>query len=148
MSPFRPDEVNLRQRFARPTFLTGDVPAGQPTAPGAQIQLARHTLGTDDLGRDVMTRAMDGGRTTLGTGLVVATFGVILAVVAGTIAGLSRELWEFLGDLIGAFWAALPDVAILMLFAKLIGPLPIVLFILLLVGRLHGERVIRFASAT
>jgi len=44
-----------------------------------------HPLGTDELGRDLLLRLLEGGRVSLGIGLVVA----VAAAVIGTLVGLS-----------------------------------------------------------
>src|SRR3954447_22851265 len=71
LTPYAPDQVNLRERFAKPSFVMVAAAAGQPntynidafSAASAERPLKfGHPLGTDDLGRDTMTRAMFGGR--------------------------------------------------------------------------------------
>jgi peptide/nickel transport system permease protein len=89
---------------------------------------------------------MFGGRTSLGTALVVAFFAVVLAAIISALAGLAQGFWDFIADPIGSFLAALPDVAILMIFSKVVGGLPMAVLILVVLGRLYGERVIRFAT--
>src|SRR5207302_1823012 len=46
-----------------------------------------HPLGTDDLGRDTMTRAMFGGRVSLGIGFVVAALAVSFGATFGAVSG-------------------------------------------------------------
>src|SRR5438045_2840581 len=46
-----------------------------------------HWFGTDELGRDVMTRLMYAGRVSLTVGLLVAIFSSIIGVTIGSIAG-------------------------------------------------------------
>jgi len=46
---------------------------------------ATHPLGTDDLGRDLLLRLLEGGRVSLGIGIVVA----VAAAVIGTLIGLT-----------------------------------------------------------
>lgn len=48
---------------------------------------AEHWLGTDDAGRDILTRLMYGGRVSLTIGLVVVLLETILGVILGGIAG-------------------------------------------------------------
>ncbi|MBV9736327.1 MAG: ABC transporter permease [Acidisphaera sp.] len=64
LAPFGPDAIDYR------AMLQGPSPA--------------HLLGTDDLGRDVFTRLLYGGRLSLGVGVA----SVVLAVVAGVPIGL------------------------------------------------------------
>lgn len=48
---------------------------------------SRHWLGTDELGRDILTRLMYGGRISLTIGLVVILLETIIGVVLGGLAG-------------------------------------------------------------
>ena len=52
---------------------------------------AAHPLGTDDLGRDLLARLLDGGRVSIVVGLtaavIAATIGSVLGVVAGYFGG-------------------------------------------------------------
>jgi peptide/nickel transport system permease protein len=47
-------------------------------------------LGTDELGRDVWSRLLHGGRTSLGAGFLAAGLSVGIGLLAGAAAGLSR----------------------------------------------------------
>jgi peptide/nickel transport system permease protein len=47
----------------------------------------RHLLGTDDLGRDVLTRLLFGGRVSIMIGVLAAVFGTLLGTGVGTAAG-------------------------------------------------------------
>ncbi|MCR8644534.1 ABC transporter permease [Paenibacillus sp. N1-5-1-14] len=65
-----------------------------PYDPAAQDLLARlkapssaHWLGTDDLGRDVLSRVLYGGRVSLAVGIFAVVFNVIIGIVVGSIAG-------------------------------------------------------------
>jgi ABC-type dipeptide/oligopeptide/nickel transport system permease subunit len=51
---------------------------------------ARFLLGTDELGRDIWSRLLHGGRVSLGAGLAAASLSVGLGLLAGALAGLSR----------------------------------------------------------
>ncbi|WP_415854999.1 ABC transporter permease [Sinomonas sp. G460-2] len=48
---------------------------------------ADHPLGTDNLGRDLLARVLDGARTSLGAGAVVVVAGAVLGSVTGLLAG-------------------------------------------------------------
>ncbi len=51
-----------------------------------------HPLGTDELGRDLLTRLLYGGRVSLGVGLVAAIFSAIIGTAIGLVAGYSGGL--------------------------------------------------------
>mgnify|MGYP000672283239 CR=1 FL=1 len=60
------------------------------TSPRAMLQppSAEHWLGTDDLGRDVLSRLLYAGRVSLGLALSVALTSVAIGALAGGLAGL------------------------------------------------------------
>lgn len=66
IAPFDPDAIS-RDRLVPPS--------------------AEHLLGTDELGRDVLSRVIHGTRTTLLVGLGAATLGVAFGALLGSIAG-------------------------------------------------------------
>lgn len=51
-------------------------------APGLQ-----HLMGTDDLGRDLFTRVLYGGRVSILIGLLAALFGTVIGTLVGALAG-------------------------------------------------------------
>jgi peptide/nickel transport system permease protein len=62
-----PGLVDLRQRLAAPSLL--------------------HPLGTDELGRDMLLRLLEGGRVSLAVGLTAALASAVLGTAVGLIAG-------------------------------------------------------------
>lgn len=54
---------------------------------GASAPGARHWLGTDTLGRDLLVRMLNGGRVSLGVGLCATFVALSIGVVYGAIAG-------------------------------------------------------------
>src|SRR5262245_13904390 len=54
---------------------------------GRQAPSPRHWMGTDDLGRDVLTRLLYGGRVSLSIGVLAAALGASLGTAVGALAG-------------------------------------------------------------
>lgn len=52
-----------------------------------------HLLGTDDVGRDILSRLMYGARLSLLVGCLVVVLSLILGVVLGLVAGYFGEWW-------------------------------------------------------
>ena len=96
LTPYSPDQVNLRERFAKPSVLMVQGDAARPhlynldAVNGATAEHGLkfgHPLGTDDLGRDTMTRAMYGGRVSLAIGFLVSLISVTMGVMLGSLSG-------------------------------------------------------------
>jgi len=62
-------------------------PAEQRAAAAVQAPSARHLMGTDNFGRDVLSRALWGGRVSQLIGLLSMTVSVTVGVVIGALAG-------------------------------------------------------------
>jgi peptide/nickel transport system permease protein len=89
-----------------PLLATHD-PGAQNLALRLQPPSAAHWLGTDELGRDVWSRLLHGGRITLGmvvaVVLLVAPFGLIVGCVAGYAGGTLDRLLMRVTDIFLAF---------------------------------------------
>jgi peptide/nickel transport system permease protein len=86
-----------------------------------QDSSAKYLLGTDHLGRDVLSRVMMGAQTSIAVGLVAVSLGMALGVVLGAWAaargGWVDELLSRSSDLVFAF----PAVLIAILIASVLG---------------------------
>jgi peptide/nickel transport system permease protein len=131
VTPYQPDQVNLRERFARPSVIMVAAAAGQPNlynldawnAKGEERPLKfGHPMGTDDLGRDTATRAMFGGRVSLGIGFTVAflsiAFGATFGAISGYMGGWADNVMMRMSDV----EHSLPDLPILMVLSKIFPP--------------------------
>lgn len=52
-----------------------------------QFPSAEHWFGTDDLGRDLLTRVLYGGRYSLSIGIIAILASLVMGVIVGTVAG-------------------------------------------------------------
>ena len=104
-----------------------------------------HLFGTDELGRDVFTRTLLGGRialqVTLISTIVAITWGGLLGIIVGYVGGLLDNIVMRLVDAI----LALPDLLILLLVVSLFGSSNSILVMAL--SFLSGLGVIRIARA-
>jgi peptide/nickel transport system permease protein len=124
--PYTPSELNTGGMLAPPS--------------------AAHWLGTDELGRDVLSRTLTGGR----VAIVVTLAATVLAVVWGGLAGIllgfaGGWLDESLMRLVDAF-LVIPEMLFLLLIASMLGTETVV-FILSL-GFLYGIVIIRMSRAS
>lgn len=92
--------------LAAPLLATHD-PAVQSLRERLQPGGATHWLGTDELGRDVYSRLLYGGRVTLGMVvaivLLVAPFGLLVGAVAGYAGGITDRIMMRITDIFLAF---------------------------------------------
>ncbi len=83
---------------------------------------AQHPLGCDPLGRDILTRLLEGGRVSLLVGVMVAlcttVLGLIVGLVAGYVGGLTDSLLMRVTDTL----LAMPTFFIVLAAAALLGP--------------------------
>ncbi|ABM59824.1 D,D-dipeptide ABC transporter permease [Verminephrobacter eiseniae] len=97
-----PDRIDLRSRLAAPS--------------------AAHWFGTDEVGRDIFTRVLHGGRISVGIGffvvLVSATLGSILGGLSGVIGGKMDTAIMRLMDIV----LSVPSLVLTMALAAALGP--------------------------
>jgi len=109
LSPFSYEEQNLDNAFAPPN--------------------AVHWFGTDQLGRDLLVRLLNGGRISLGVGLsatlVALTIGIVYGAVAGYVGGKADAFMMRLVDII----YALPFTIFVILLMVFFGRNIILLFV-------------------
>ena len=70
IAPYDPSDINVKAILLAPSF--------------------EHWMGTDGLGRDVLTRMLYGGRISLLVGLVAVGISTIIGIILGAIAGYYR----------------------------------------------------------
>jgi peptide/nickel transport system permease protein len=102
VAPYGFAETNLRQRLVGST--------------------AAHWLGTDHLGRDVLTRLIYGARVSLYVGFGAIVLGSVLATALGILSGYAGgrlDLWLQRG--VDA-WMAFPPLLLLLSIMSLVGP--------------------------
>jgi peptide/nickel transport system permease protein len=80
-----------------------------------------HLFGTDDLGRDVLTRVMYAGRLSLFVGLLVTVVASVLGTVLGLLAGFFRRLDAPVSRFIDALMA-FPDILLAIALMAAFGP--------------------------
>lgn len=97
--------------YAAQDLMNGNAPPGWP-----------HLLGTDQFGRDVLSRVIHGARTSLSvsaTAIAISiTVGMTLGAAAGYFGGLFERAVMTVVDLTWSF----PDILIALIFVAIIGP--------------------------
>ncbi|MBL8289999.1 MAG: ABC transporter permease [Rubrivivax sp.] len=76
---------------------------------------ARHPMGTDDLGRDILARMLYGGRISLAVGLAAMLMAITVGVVIGAIAGMARGWVDAVLMWVTDLFLSLPQLPVLLL---------------------------------
>jgi oligopeptide transport system permease protein len=86
-----------------------------------QTPSATHWMGTDGLGRDLLTRVLYGARVSLAVGLGTALISLLLGTTYGLLAGFKGGNWDHLMMRIVDIFYGLPDMLIFILLSLLFG---------------------------
>lgn len=102
LTPYTPEQIDL-----------GAV--RQPPSPA-------HLLGTDSIGRDVLTRLLHGGRVSLAVGLSAAVIAVTVGTIVGVVAGWAGGWVDALITRVIDGFLVLPAVLVAIVLAGVLGP--------------------------
>jgi peptide/nickel transport system permease protein len=94
-----------------------DVQNKRLSAPGGE-----HWWGTDQLGRDIFSRVLYGGRISLPAGLIAVVFATGVGTIIGAVAGYSGGLWDEGLMRITEIFMAFPTIILAMAIAAALGP--------------------------
>ncbi|WP_404810042.1 nickel transporter permease [Metabacillus halosaccharovorans] len=82
----------------------------------------QHPLGTDQLGRDVLTRLLLGGQQTIGYSLLALVVALIIGVPFGLISGYKRGIADKIFMRIADGFLSFPDTIVAIVLSGLMGP--------------------------
>jgi peptide/nickel transport system permease protein len=102
VSPFDPAQVEMGKRL-------------QPIN-------AEHLLGTDHLGRDILSRILSGAQTTVGTSLLVLGITILIGLPIGLFAGYIGGVIDRLIMRVSDTFLAFPDYIVAIVLSGLLGP--------------------------
>jgi peptide/nickel transport system permease protein len=108
LAPHDPVLGNLRHRHRPPAWLAGGD--------------ASHLLGTDHLGRDVLSRLLFGARISLLVGFTAAVVAGALGTAVGIVSGYCGRWVDQLVMRVVDAWIALPAISFAIFLAVLLGP--------------------------
>ena len=80
-----------------------------------------HLLGTDELGRDVLSRILHGGVAAIEGAVICVAIAAALGVTFGLIAGFAGGLAELLGSFLSDVLQTMPGVIVMLLALSLLG---------------------------
>lgn len=88
-------------------------------------------LGTDDRGRDVLSRLIYGFRLSILFGLALTIVGVSVGIISGSLMGFFGGKFDLVSQRLIEIWSAMPELYLLIIFASIFNPSIWLLIILL-----------------
>ena len=124
LTPYGSDALDLTHRRASPSFV--------------------HLFGTDELGRDLLTRVMFGARVSLAIGLISACLSVTIGTAVGAVAGYTRGWVDDVLMRATDAMLCIPRLPLLMMLAAIVHPtVPVLVLMVGFVGWMETARVVR-----
>ena len=124
LAPYDPNVINMEKVLQSPS--------------------GTHILGTDDLGRDVLSRMIYGTRISLSIGFIAVAIATIIGIILGSIAGYYGKLVDSLIMRMVDIMLSVPTFFLLLTVLAIIGPsIWIVMFVIGLTGWMSIARLIR-----
>ena len=107
---------------------------------------ARYLLGTDQLGRDFLSRLIYGARLSIVVGLAATALNVVVAVLIGGISGFFGGKLDLAVQRFVDAWMAFPGLLLLLTIMSIVGRgVPQIILVLGISGGIGGSRVVRSA---
>ncbi len=126
LAPYPFDEMHLRDRMT-----------------GSSVQ---YLLGTDHMGRDLLSRLIHGARVSMLVGLAATTLNVLVATLIGVISGFLGGKVDLAVQRFVDAWMAFPGLLVLLTIMSLVGEgLLQIIVVLGITGGISGSRVVRGA---
>lgn len=110
------------------SVLTGHDPINVNTIERLQPPSGTHLLGTDELGRDVLSRILYGARISVGIGLMVVLLTTLFGVLIGLVSGYFPKIDNFVMRVLDGLMA-FPDIIIAVTLAAVWGSGKLVIII-------------------
>ena len=101
LAPYDPNHMDYANLYARPN--------------------AQHLLGCDNLGRDILSRILHGGRYSLSLGVIAAAIGLVLGTFFGCIVGYAGKEVDNIAMRICDIWSSIPAMLLAILIATALG---------------------------
>jgi len=126
LAPYPYDKVNIFDRMLKPSD--------------------QYLLGTDQLGRDLLSRLIVGARISMLVGLSATTLNLVVAVLIGGISGFLGGKVDLVVQRFIDGWMAFPGLLLLLTIMSIVGRgLPQIIVVLGVTGGIGASRVVRGA---
>ncbi|MCL1916754.1 MAG: ABC transporter permease [Peptococcaceae bacterium] len=120
LMPYDPDKTDLLHKTLSPAFMGGN---------------AEHILGTDELGRDVLSRVMYGARISIGIALFGLLIGCGFGLILGLTAGYFGGWWDRVALMLINFQQSIPFILFVLVGLVIFGRSIPVLIVLMGIAR-------------
>ncbi len=105
-----------------------------------------HWFGTDNLGRDMLSRCLYGAQISVIIAFTTATLATIVSVAVGILTGYLGGKFDLIVQRFVDAWMSFPDLIILLVVVSVLGPgIPQIIFTLGCLLGIAGSRIIRSA---
>jgi peptide/nickel transport system permease protein len=105
-----------------------------------------HWFGTDNLGRDVLSRCIYGAQLSVIIGCSAALLATVISAVIGIVSGYAGGRFDLIVQRFVDAWQSFPDLIILIVVVSVIGPgMPQIIGTLALLLGIAGSRIVRSA---
>lgn len=129
LSPYDPDEMDLVNKMAAPS--------------------AEHILGTDEMGRDELTRVLYGGRVSLLVGVLSMLVSVIVGVFLGTVSGYCGGKTDVILMRIVDMFQSVPSLLLIIVIYSIVPPtMTTLVFMLAMFSWPSVARIVRAQTLT
>ncbi len=129
LAPYGLNETNLVRRLEPPSF--------------------DHLLGTDHIGRDVLSRVLIGAQLSMIVGCLAAGLATVVSIVLGIVSGYCGAKTDMLIQRFVDAWMIFPDLVLLIVVISIVGPgVPQIVIILGLLYGIAGSRIVRGSVVT
>lgn len=126
LAPYGFNEISMLERLKPPSW--------------------RHPFGTDNLGRDMLSRCLYGAQLSVIIGLSTAALATVISVLIGTLSGYLGGRVDMIVQRVVDAYMSFPELVILIAVVSVVGPgMPQIIGLLSLVLGIGGSRIIRSA---
>lgn len=126
LAPYGMNEINPLDRLKAPSWA--------------------HPFGTDNLGRDMLSRCLHGAQLSVIIGLTAASLATVISVVIGIATGYLGGKFDLVTQRFVDAWMSFPELIILIVVVSVLGPgMPQIIGTLGLLLGIAGSRIIRSA---
>lgn len=124
LTKYRPNDIDLERILFKPS--------------------REHIMGTDQLGRDVFSRLLYGGRISIAVGVIGALFGAFIGMVLGSVAGYFGGKIDNIFVRISELFQTFPNIILILLISSIIGQGVVnIIFVFSITGWMTTFRMVR-----